>query len=76
VGHFFQRGKLFFTAAARIVKLKVGVVADVGKIIGVEESAVVGKLSRLVAVAEPRVWCPTLQINVAVSPGAKGFSRA
>ena len=44
VGHFFERRKMLFAAAARIVKLDVGVVADVGEVVGVEEGAVVGEL--------------------------------
>ena len=43
---------MLFAAAARVVKLDVGVVADVGEVVGVEEGAVVGELRQLVAVAE------------------------
>ena len=52
VGHLFESGKVFFAAAAGIIELDVGVVADVGDVVGVEEGAVVGELSRLIAVAE------------------------
>ena len=70
--HLFQRPEVLFAAAARIVELERLVVPDLRKVAGVEESAVVGELRRLVAVAEAaRVW-PTENVSVRTSPGASG----
>ncbi len=52
VRHLFESREMLFAAAARIVEFDAGVVADVGDIIGVEKSAVIGELGEFVAVAE------------------------
>ena len=50
--HFQEGTETLLLAAAGIVELEIAVVANVGEIAGVEESAVVGELGRFVAVAE------------------------
>ena len=52
LSHFFETGQVLFAAPTRVVELDAGVVADVGDVVRVEESAVVGELSRLIAVLE------------------------
>ena len=52
VRHLFEQRKMLFAAAARVVEFDVGVVADVGNVVGVEKGAVVGELRKFVAVAE------------------------
>ena len=63
---------MFFAAAPRIVNLHAGVVADVRNIVRVEERAVVRELRGSLPSRNPRVWWPTLQVRVIVSPGANG----
>ena len=50
MGHLFERGKVLFAAAARIVQLDAAIVADIGEIVGVEEGSVICELGELVAV--------------------------
>src|ERR1700678_3032841 len=52
VGHFYERRKVFFAAAAGVGQLDPVAITDVGDIAGVEKGAVVGELRGLVSVAK------------------------
>ena len=62
--HIVQCRQFLFSPTARVIKLDVFVVADIGEIIGVEEHAAISKLRPFVAIAKAMGSIPNLEAHV------------